>query len=331
MIWSFITCFTGISTSISLSAYKMMGGGFMTSCIMYSFAVRSQSTKNDFALFLTYAFLFVSTFVYLYITGNMSALDTTTDRLEGEHMNGNDIAYFLFAFIISITIAVNQSNNSTSFIRLLISVSMIILSIWCAIVTGSRQILVVVLPMTMVSSIYILSNGDKSKIGRKLFFLIIGTIITVAIFMVFFSETFVQSNLMFRMQENMQEDSRIELLRRAFRAGLSHPFLGVGTGCFGAYNRGAFSHCTYTELFANSGLIPMLAYIYMVIAFIGDQRKLFKVTKNKVFEYLIIIGVFWAIYNFFYAFHMAAWIISFFFLLIGYSENKYNQFIQDNI
>lgn len=326
MFWSLITCFTSINQAESWIAYRVMAGCFMISFIMYSFITRSNSPQRTTAIFFTFILLFLTTFIYLYLSGDMYALDTTTDRLEGKNMNGNDIAYELFHVVIVVFIFINAIRDVNSMFKMIISVFLVFLSLWCSILTGSRQIVVVIIPLVVVSAFFSLNINKSSKSKRfiRLLLVFIGIGIVIGVFQRYFYNTLMNSFLYTRMQDNMAEDSRVGMISRAFVAGVEHPFFGVGTGCFYLYDRSRhFSHCTYTELFANSGIIPLIAYLYMVIKFMVEQRKRYRITKDRVFLYLFICSIFWAAYNFFYAFNTTAWSMSFFFLLIGYSNNAY--------
>lgn len=328
MLWSLLTCFTGIDRTVSYQAYKVMAGCFMISFIVLSFITRSNSPQRITTVGLTYILLFLTTFIYLYLTGDMYALDTTSERLEGAYMNGNDIAYELFHVVIFVFIFINFiRENIRPLIKAIIGVILVFLSLWCSILTGARQILIVVMPLAIISVWFSLKDGNKngSPIIARTLLALFAIIAFVSLFQRYFYDIFIDSFLMTRLQDNIAEDSRVGLIRNAFDVGLENPFFGIGTGCYYLVDKSHhFSHCTYTELFANSGIIPLIAFIYMVVGFILEQRKRYRKTKDRAFLYLSICGLFWAVYNFFYAFNTAAWSMSFFFFLIGYSNNRFN-------
>ena len=133
-------------------------------------------------------------------------------------------------------------------------------------------------------------------------------------------------SLLFKRYESIEEDSRFFLIKKALEVGINNPILGVGCGNFMSYARlSVFSHCSYTELFANSGIIAALVYIIWIIKTFYIQFKRFRMTKNVIFLYLSIIIALWFFSNFFYVYYMNVWLMGFWGLIIGTSNALYKK------
>jgi O-antigen ligase len=129
-----------------------------------------------------------------------------------------------------------------------------------------------------------------------------------------------------RIARTVVADDRFELIINGFLIGLQHPITGVGPGNVILHLGGVNStHCSYAELFAASGLLPLVLFIILVVIFILEQWRRYRHTKNNLFLYFFTTGVFWAVYNFFYEFYLDLWLMSFLFLLIGHSNQYYKE------
>lgn len=326
MLWMLGTCTIAYNQSYAYSQWFTMLGGWMCGIIMYSLAV--YRPHLGIGLFFTYILLFGTTILYLYTSGDILYLDVADARISDSRVNANDIAYLLF-FVISLVSVFLVKIRARKLYVLVIFVLLTSLLIWCAFITASRQILIVILPLGFVG---FRITYNKQGFNRKT---IISTIITIgvlySIYYFYLSDAIENSYLGTRLQEDATEDSRVELLRDAVALGLENPLLGVGNANYVFYSQsGNFSHCSYTEMLANCGIPAFAMYLYLVIMFIYDQRKNFFFLKSLVFYMLFLIGIFWAIYNIFYAFFTGPWLIAFFFLLIGYSEAEVNSLSKSN-
>ena len=137
-------------------------------------------------------------------------------------------------------------------------------------------------------------------------------------------EVYNDSKLKERNSIEIKEDGRILLLKDVIRIGNDHFPLGVGANNFVvySYNKG-FSHNTYLELYVNEGIIGVSIYIYLMLSFIITQWKRYRRTKDLMYYYFLLAGIFFAVDGFFYVFYPYLWLIGFFILISTHSECYY--------
>lgn len=321
LIWMFFTVFTGHSIERSLVSIRPTMGGLITSVVMYSLS--RKSVGNATWLLLSYIVLYLSSMLFLYLTGAIYNLDVERSRLSVSALNANDLAYYLFYVTIVISLVFWNGYDKMNTWNIIIYVILVLFTLYTSIITASRQVLVVVLPFIILSILFRMKGRRRVSVGF-IFGISIFFIVSLFVYRVFMNDYVAGSYLEYRMQLDVGDDSRVDLLKRAFILGLQHPIFGVGPGNFEIIAGGGnFSHCSYTELFATSGLLAMILFVAIVYKSMKLHYKRYKKTKNSIFLYLFIATMFWAIYNFFFAFYISPWLMSFLFLMNGYSEITY--------
>lgn len=326
LIWVFLSVFTGISVQHSLASIRPTFGGLIVSLLMYSLS--RKSLGNASWLLIAFVVLYFSTMLYIFRSGVVYELDEETGRIGMKGVNANDMAYFLFYTTIAFSLLGWDGKSKMNFWNLLSYVVLIIFTLYTSIITASRQVLLVVLPFALLSVVFRLKGGRHFSSGGIIglvlfgFALILGSNIFVTNYM---HGSFLEQ----RMQMDIGEDDRVILLEKAIEVGIDHPIFGVGPGNYQKFSGGGFSHCSYTELFATSGLLAMILFIIIVYKSAKIQHRRYIHTHNRVFLYLYISTLVWAAYNVLYVFYISPWLISFLFVMIGYSDSVYNM-IQNN-
>ena len=324
MFISLLSCYIAVDISLALSSWKTMMGGWMVCFVLFSLIQIYPKSKNG--IMITYVLLLATTIYYLWNTGELANTDITSSRLAESAVNANDIAYLLFFVSTSITIMFYEQGEKRKYKILLVYSAIIVLAIWCSLITASRQILLVVIPMILVGLLY---NTTKFEFNSSsVIFTVIGAIIVYLAYRQIVAPMIESSYLGNRLEEDAKEDIRMLLMVEGFAVGKDHWFLGVGTGNFIRYsNFNAFSHCSYSEIFANSGIFALISYIYLLLYFVKRQYKFYIETQDSIFKFTFIFGLVWALYNFLYVFYTGPWLIGYFFLIAGYSERKYKEII----
>lgn len=323
IVWLLFVSLNATSYALAMNSMKTIVGGYMLSIIFYSLS--SSNKKYSPWIFSAYIIALIGMIYFLYQRGELLAVDIEEERLDNDEVNANDIAYFLFYTTISVTVISWHSPIFRKWIWLGTYVAVAAGALWLALITASRQIIVFVLPFLL------LSMGYRYFHGKPLYkYLIPLAVVVVAIGYIYnsySSSMYEGSFLQRRMEHNLRDDTRAALLKDAINTGIDHPLLGVGPGNFILYsNDGGFSHCSYTELFAVSGVLGFILFTWLVVKFIRDQYLRYRETHDNLFMYLTIVGVAWACYNYLYAFYTSPWLIAFFFLLIGFSDNLFKQY-----
>lgn len=272
-------------------------------------------------------------FVCLFITAvNYARTNLLNDvrngaRATDDVLNANTLAYYTFYFSCAIYVLGDcpQNGNLKKILRYMFF-GVIFISVWVALITASRQVLVIQGPLFLIFLIMRYGMGRH----KKLFYIIGGGILFVLLSSGIVDSVFEGSLLQERYELKLENDQRIRVLEEAIEVGNNHPFFGVGPGNFVVYSRErVFSHCTYTELYANSGFPAILIYVLIIINFISRQFKRYRRNKDTMYLFFMIFGVFFAIDNFFYVFYAKLWLMSFFVLVACHSETYYRLQQQD--
>lgn len=319
MIWLAITTLTSTDVSNSIKEMQAIVGGLIGSIPIY-FICQSRKGGVNWIM-LGYILLLASTIYYLQSNDMFITLDIEKERLEDDMVNANDLAYFAFYTTIAWCVICHNLRLKW-YLSLPVNIVILATILTLSIITASRQILLFVLPF-LGYSIYFQYLQKSSRIVKLLSI----AIIAVAVYYVtniytnkFYEGSFLEK----RMEANIEEDSRSALLKDAFVTGCRHPVFGVGPGNMIFFsNDGHFAHNSFLELFATSGLFGTILFVLMVWSFFRTQMRRYRATQNKMFQYLAITALFWALYNNLYVFYSGIWLISFFFLLCGYSDMLY--------
>ena len=140
---------------------------------------------------------------------------------------------------------------------------MIPLSFFVALTTASRQVLIIQIPLIVLLLWIRYFQGGKKK--TKLLFVFI-TVIAIIVLLPKVVPIFQDSYLAERSQESVKDDTRVFLMKDAIRVGFEHFPIGVGAGNYQKYAPwGYISHNTFTELFANTGVVGFSLFSSPVI------------------------------------------------------------------
>lgn len=322
MLISLLSCFIAVDSSLAFSSWKTMMGGWMVCFVLFSLMqIYPESQKG---IMITYALLLATTIYYLWNTGELANTDITNSRLGDSAVNANDIAYLLFFVSTTITLMLHDHAGFGKQKIVVIYSALIVLAIWCSLITASRQILLVVVPMILAGMLFNLTKFAFKT--SSVILMAVGAVMVYFAYQQIVAPMIESSYLGKRLDEDAKEDIRMLLMAEGFAVGREHWMLGVGTGNFIRYSVfGAFSHCSYSEIFANSGIFALITYIYLLLYFVKRQYKFYIETKDSIFKFTFVLGVAWALYNFLYVFYTGPWLIGYFFLIAGYSERKYKE------
>ena len=321
LFWTLLTCFTSTNIAHSFGEFRALIGGGIGSIIAYYLC--SKKPSNSYWIFLGYILLLVSTLYYLHTQNLLVALDSDTERLEDDLVNANDLAYYLFYVIIGWTI-ICRNKKLNVILSALGNMLIIGTLLFLSIITASRQILIVVLPFFIYSIYFQYLQGRSSF--RKFAVTAVCCIAAFYIYSYFMDNMFEGSFLEKRMEIDLEDDTRSALVEDAINIGARHPIFGIGPGNMIFYsNDGGFSHNSYLELFVSSGIFGTILFVWMIMAFFKIQYRRYRETRNPIYNYLIITMITWALYNNLYVFYSGIWLITFFFVLCGFSDAIYRQ------
>ncbi len=323
-LWMLFTIFTSQDVDGSLVHISPMLG-----CILLCFIVSNLAYNQKLLpwIYLVYILLLVEAMIY--VQNNILSLsyDISSARADDDRINANTLAYYLFYATISLyVVGVIIVNKRLKRMFSLLFLVMIPLSFYIAIIAASRQVLIIQIPT--LSILLWIRYFQNSKVVTKMI-----SICIVIIAFLFFNESisnvYNNSYLSVRNENSYEEDVRVLLIKEAVNIGCEHPILGLGPGGFARQQADhLFSHCSYTELFANSGFPALAIYVYILIYFMRCQLKRYIRYKDKMYLIFFTFGVMYSIYQFFFVFVTDLWLISFFLLVSTHSEVYYLQNVQ---
>lgn len=322
ILWVAATYFSAVYVEEANNQMKNLLGVFVLSMTIANLSSDKRCVPWLYGVFII---LLIQALVYANSHIMIGGFDTATDRLNDEKLNANTVAYYTFF----VTFAIYELGNSfliknrviANIFRLLF-LAMYGVSFTVAILTGSRQVLIIQIPLLVLLTLIRYIEGASLK--RKLLFVLIAAVACVASIDPI-TKSYDNSYLKVRSETKAKDDVRALLLQDAIKVGCQHPIMGVGPGNYVRYSFNRhFSHCTYTELFANTGVIGALIYVSLLLMFITSQWKRFWKYRDKTYLVFLVCGLIYLFDNFFYVFYVDLWLIGFFILLASHSETYFN-------
>ena len=326
-LWVAFTSLTAIDQSLAFRQLRSVVGCLL---MILSISQLSQASRLIPWLYVVFLFYYFGIVYYAYTNIYSSAFDYTSDRLDDDVLGANTVAYFTFYTTFAVFFLADLVHNKT--LRLIFRILFIVTPIWSfiiAILTGSRQVILIQVPLISVL-LYLRYFKYRSSL-MKFTFVVVCLVAGIFLFEKGLS-VYENSLLAERTSDSSYNDPRMGHLIRAVQIGLDHPLVGVGPGNYATFSSGgeSFSHSTYLELFANTGFPGLIIFLVLIYRFIVLQWKRSKKTKNHVFLIFLLFGVLFAVDNMLYVFYAAPWLMAFFFLVLGHSENYYQTYISNN-
>lgn len=326
-IWILISTLWATDLDVALVHLKQCLGSFI---LCYIIAVKARDIRNIELLYLLFVIILLMDWYYAY-NNIFNTIELGVERINDEKLNANTLAYHTFYATFAIYILGEVCPNRRIMYDILF-ILMLPLSFITAIYTVSRQVLVIQLPLiTILLYIRYLKNNT---IKKKFCFFLIAIFISLII-LPWVIDKYEDSYLKERNELNIEEDSRIKLAKDAIWVGLEYFPLGVGPGNYvvHSYNK-HFSHNTYTELFANEGVIGLIIYLVIVIGYVIEQWKIYRMYDDDISLAFFWFGIFFIIDGFFYSFYQHLWLISFLILITTHSktycETYYESYLIDD-
>lgn len=315
-LWLTFTCLFAEYLDLASRQLKQIIG-----CVLLSFIMAQNARKPNIVpwLYGVYILVFISS-IYYGLTNILNAsYDIGSDRLNDDNLNANTLAYFLLysTFAIFILADVVPKKLLSRLFRIGFWL-MIPVAFFVAIFTASRQILLTSIPLTLLLFFvrYIKGSGRKYILHTLIVIAVAGSFI-VPKFLDIYDNSFLKK----RTELDLNEDSRTLLLKDAISVGLENPIVGVGPGNYVMYSYNKhFSHCSYTELFANSGFLALILYAGLILTFMKKQFKRYVFHKDAIYLTFIVFGLIFIVDNMFFVFYNNLWLISFFILVSAHSD-----------
>lgn len=322
-LWDLISCLWATSSMESFIEAKQMLGVFLLSFIFSAYVKKIRLIPY---LYMTFMALMIGCIIYAsnHIVMSSELMSATEQRLHDRTLDANTFAYYTFFCTFLIFILENEVKTLRvkSVFRVLFFL-MIPFSFIIALLTASRQILIIQIPLFFL--LLYVRYFYNQNINKK-----VAVVFICSLFVFFILPTVLEiynhSYLAERAEVSIKEDSRFLLLKDAFTIGCKHFPLGVGAGNYIVHSYNAhFSHCTYVELWANLGIVGLFIFLKLLYTYIRTQWKRFLLYKDKTYLSFLIFGLIFAFHNLFYVFYTGLWLMGFFILVASHSETYYRK------
>lgn len=287
--------------------------------LFYSMGALAQ--KKELLPWLYCIFIFLLINAWIYAKNNiLTVIDFGQERLNDEKLNANTLAYYTFYVTIAIFLIGEIISNYLKKWSRIALFGMIFVSFITAIYTGSRQVLILQVPLLCI----LLWDRYLRKSGKSVIILLVVVVCSIALYLKYGQSVYENSTLKSRSEANVKDDSRFAIAEECIELGLKEPLVGYGPGNSVAnISTGHFAHNTFLELWVNTGIPGMLIFGYLIYKFIAIQYKRWRATKDRMFFTFLVFGLFWLFDQVFYVFYTDLWLMSFFMLVATHSEQYY--------
>ena len=251
---------------------------------------------------------------YLLVGG----VDFTQERIGGEGLNANTLAYYLFYLTFIIYILGDIVKDRWSKYLKIVFFLIIPLSFYVAIITAARQVLIIQIPLMAILIMLRYSINYKRILVASA---VIG--IATLVIMPKVIDLYSNSYLAERNQKELKDDTRYMILKSSIEIGNEHFFTGVGLGNL-QDKIGYIAHNSYLELYADTGIVGVLIYVFFTFGFVRRQYRRYKRTKDRMYLSFLVFGFFFIVDNFFYVFYTTYWLMSFYVLVVVHAETYHH-------
>jgi len=279
-----------------------------------------------FILLLIAAIYYGYTCIYM---GDISALGDA--RMSDDTLNANTIAYYTFYALFAIYMLGVIPENPvvrSAFRWMFVGMAAVVYIV--AIATASRQTPLISFPFWAI--LMILRYIGKESAPWQRWMVIIAGIVALICLVPMVMDIYQDSSLQLRNEAGGSDEERLALLKESIEVGAAHPWLGVGPDNFRLVSQyQLISHCTYTELWANTGLVGVCLYIGMLLTLGIQQVKSYRISHHKESLYILVFLGFYTIYQLLFVFYPHLWLIAFFMLVAAHGELFTEQRQYENI
>ena len=208
----------------------------------------------------------------------------------GANISTNDIGSIMAFGCFAVLFAFGLKEHK-GFIKTVIKIGYILAAISVIFIAGSRKSILAIL--IMFALLFLLCGRDFfKKLSAVQFILVLLLIIGAIVFIYFYLLPNVERTDMYqriwgRKAEGTAEsdEGRIELYSKAFQQFFKHPLWGLGFDNFKVFNYGTYTHSTYVEPLACSGIIGFL-YLAPYVMILVKQIKLIRLFRDNSEERL---------------------------------------------
>ena len=210
--------------------------------------------------------------------------------VSGASVSTNDIGALMAFGCFAVLFAFGVREKKSTF-KIIIKIAYIIAAISVIFIAGSRKSILAI--FILFGLIFLFCAKSLFKNISTMQLLVFSILIIIAIVIVYYyllpnlEQTDMYQRVYGRKAEGAvaSDESRIELYQMAFKDFTKHPLVGLGLENFAVVHGGTYSHSSYAEPLACSGVIGIL-YFLPYIMILVKQIQLIKRNKQNPLEYV---------------------------------------------
>lgn len=227
IVWMFLSCLVSDEPEPALRRMIPITASFLLAFSSYSI---TKNSKYSGIMYFSYIAL-LGYLLYVNISrGEFVGSFDYSNELERKNnmkLNANDYAYYMLFATMSLKMLTDVLGDKLRAIwKLFFYVLFMALSFYVALLTASRQVLTLQIPLFLFIIFYDFLWTKKSGNAIILFVIITAIIVALPIIVDLYSNSYLAT----RSQVTYQEDIRSQLLQRAVDQGFTEPIFGVGLG-----------------------------------------------------------------------------------------------------
>ena len=319
VLWLGVCSIFACDPKVAITMMIKIISGFLCSFTLYHLALKE---KNIVWVYLIVIASFVSMMVYANNNIGLIIAENIGDRLQNDIINANMFAYSLFYASFALYIILMKYVPNKLLVELTLVFGIIGISIWLSLMTASRQIIMLQIPLMVSLFAVKIFRLKPTNIMVVLLFICLLIFLGLPIFDNYYSGSLLAE----RSTVSFTEDFRSVVLSEAIRCGLDNPIFGVGPGNFVLINKyHVFSHNNFAELFSNGGFVAFILYVFMIATNLKSQWKRYRITSDRFFLYHFIFQLFFLIDNMLYVQISSLWLMGFYFISVGHSDSYYSR------
>lgn len=321
LVFVFLYLFTLLSVlyCIEFELYLLTSAKFTASVIFAFLIVMIIDTNPRFinSFYFVYVILLLYSLYFTYTNGIFLVDTSIRERFSSDVFGTNVLGYYLFFAIFSLWNFSITKFKSNLWVYIVLAFSSLIGLYFLSLGASRGGIIFVVLSILL----FILSKLTirKSQIIRLFTVVFISILFYFLILTIFkaMEGMYIHERFNSAMYEQ-KDDLRYELILKSLKIGYGHFFTGVGAGNVSIFLDGSFSHSSFTELFANHGIIGLLLYLFLFWDFFKEALSLIRnknLFLNQYGYFFLSFVVLFFFYNFLYVMYLNPFLIGFFFLM----------------
>lgn len=320
-LFASISIFYSIDVDAAIGTQKKMFIVLLFTIAVFSYSISSINTVK--VIYRANVFVLFTLIAYVLTLG----IDMGSgQRIEENTLNANTYGYYVFTGLFSLFLLyTNRLNNKHRLIYIIIIIIASIFSLWLILASASRGASIIV-SLLIAGNILIITATSKKGILRKsiisiLFFL------SVFQFASFVNDNYLKESYLLERFNDLEEREtpRAYHVIKAIEIGLDNPILGVGAGNYAVVpkvlEQGSFSHNSFTEAFANFGLMGLFVYLMIFYSLLKKILKNLKTNNNqiRIINYQILLFVFlFIVYNTLYVVYLSTIFMHFLFVIYAH-------------